>query len=71
MTTKIAIPNFAERIRQTREAKGLTIAKAARKADVEPADWQAWEDGREEPYATQCSRIARALGLTLTEFFAP
>lgn len=60
----VTIPVLAEAgLRQTRRARGLTLAAFARRAHVSTACASRWETGRRPPDKSQLPLIARALGL--------
>ena len=56
---------LARLIRETREARRLTIAGAAAKIDTHEATWRQWESGRREPDLRSRRRIAEALEIEL------
>jgi transcriptional regulator with XRE-family HTH domain len=51
------------RLRMLREARRLTRAKLAQRADINPATEGLIETGRFRPYPGQLVKLARALGL--------
>jgi transcriptional regulator with XRE-family HTH domain len=60
---------FGERLRAAREAKGLTVERAAKRIAVKPADWQSWEDGKIDPPAEAGILATRLLGVTMEWLF--
>jgi len=57
-------------LKLARHQQGLTIRQAARRARVLAADWREWESGFSKgPDIDQCGPIAKALGMTINEFF--
>ena len=49
---------LGERLRKSREQKGLSISEVARRLNVSPSTYRDWEYGREikgEPYTAICS----------------
>ncbi len=59
----------AERIREAREACGLSQAKLAALIDVSPATVYRWETGRSEPPIGSAGQMARALGVALDSLY--
>jgi ribosome-binding protein aMBF1 (putative translation factor) len=56
---------FASRLRQAREAKGLSVEQAAKQAGQSPTTWQAWETATLEPKASEADLAAELLGTTV------
>lgn len=63
--TKPSDAEIGMRLKQAREAKGLTIDQAARKAGIKPKQWAAWEAGGEIPF-TAGYRASLTLGVDAT-----
>jgi transcriptional regulator with XRE-family HTH domain len=58
---------LALRIRQLRQAAGLSQSQAARLAGVPQATFLSWEHARRVPRLDAARDLARALGVTLDE----
>jgi len=53
-----------------RRKAGLTLCQAAKRARVSAVEWNQWESGFSGgPLFSQCPRVAKALGLSMNEFF--
>ena len=59
--------NLADKIRQRREALGLSKQQAARRAEVTWGNWHAYEQGRIAPTLATLERIAAALEWPLAD----
>jgi len=53
----------SEKIREARQAAGLSQEAAARKLDVSASTWAHWEQGVNEPRLEAFRRIAKLLGV--------
>jgi transcriptional regulator with XRE-family HTH domain len=60
------VQQFAIRLRETRQAQGLTQADLARKAHVALSHLSKLENGEAAPGLDLLDRLARALGTTVT-----
>src|SRR5215207_8719356 len=58
-----------ERIRQLRKAKGLSQAKLAVMADMDPATLNRLEQGKGNPNIRTLERVAEALGVEVSDLF--
>ena len=58
-----------ERIRQLRNEKGLSQAKLAVMADMDPATLNRLEQGKGNPNLKTLERVAEALGVEVADFF--
>lgn len=58
------------RIRQAREAAGLTQEQAAEAAGMDPRCWRRLENGEINPTLSTLARVAGALGIDLLEAMA-
>jgi transcriptional regulator with XRE-family HTH domain len=58
-----------ERIRQLRNEKGLSQAKLAVRADMDPATLNRLEQGKGNPNLKTLERVAEALGVEVADFF--
>lgn len=66
-----AVPAFAERLRQVREEKGLSLAEAGDRAGMTRQNWHQYESGRRtNPSLSVMSVMARALGVSLQKLLA-
>lgn len=54
-------------VRELRLARGWTQVELARRSRIHPADLSKIEAGRVVPYAPQVRRLARALGVKVTD----
>lgn len=59
------------RIRRVREGVGLTQSAAAQRAGISRLSWHRIENNLADPFVGTLERIARALGLSLTELLSP
>lgn len=59
--------NTAERVRKGREAAGLSVAGAARRAGIPAETWSRIENGHQEPRTPTVSKMAACLGLSVGE----
>ena len=67
-----ALERFRERIRETREAKGLSQYAAAALAGISQSNWSKIERGEIDPSVAQALRIQAALGVpSIESFFGP
>lgn len=63
----IDMEGFAERLRETRAARGLTQARLAELLDVSPRVYNRWETGAAVPRLDTLVRVADILDVTLDE----
>src|SRR5215211_620395 len=56
-----------ERMRQLREEKGLSQARAAVRAGLDPSTWNRLEQGKGNPNLKTLERVATALGVEVAE----
>lgn len=66
MTISSAVDNVGERIRQAREAAGLSTAQLARRLGVRTHTLSSWESGRAEPRANRLVMMAGVLNVSPT-----
>lgn len=57
------------RIKELRERTGLSQAKAAVHADLDPSTWRRIEQGRGNPELSTLRRIAAVLGCEIGDLF--
>jgi len=62
---------IVQRLRELREAHGLTQEQAAARVGVNLRQWQRWEAGDSMPYPRNLDLIASKFGTTVNEFFEP
>lgn len=62
---------FGDRMRELREAAGLTQAALAEKLGVPQSAISQWEGGRHAPPVTSVPDLAKALGVEAGELFKP
>lgn len=60
----------AKKIKQIREAKGLTAKEVISSLGMGAAMYSRIETGKTEPSLSTLEKIAKALGVTLSDFFA-
>jgi transcriptional regulator with XRE-family HTH domain len=60
---------LSETIKKVREAKGLSQKQVATAAKMQQAQYSRIESGKTDPSFSLVMRIAKALGVTLTELF--
>jgi putative transcriptional regulator len=63
--------HFAARLKELREAAGLTQGQLAEKADVSHRAISAWEQGWREPSWSIVVALAEALGVGVEAFLEP
>jgi transcriptional regulator with XRE-family HTH domain len=54
-------------IAQAREAKGLSLAQCAKRANVSQRELEQWEAGACAPHADEALRLADVCGVTLDD----
>ena len=59
------------RIKELREAKGMSKTELARAMDVDLAAVHRWETGTAMPLAAKLPKLADLLGCSIDELFAP
>jgi transcriptional regulator with XRE-family HTH domain len=59
----------ADRIKQTRESKNMTVSSIARKLNISRQQYSAWETGKRTPNAKSLGKIASVLELSPDMFF--
>jgi transcriptional regulator with XRE-family HTH domain len=57
------------RIKALREASGLSQAKCAARADLDPSTWNRIEQGQGNPSLSTLTSIAEALGVEVPDLF--
>jgi transcriptional regulator with XRE-family HTH domain len=62
--------DIAKRLKQIREAKGLTAKEVISAVDMGAAMYSRIENGKTEPSLSTLEKIAKALGVSLSDFFA-
>jgi transcriptional regulator with XRE-family HTH domain len=62
--------DIAKKIKQVREAKGMTAKQVISAVDMGAAMYSRIETGKTEPSLTTLEKIAKALGVSLSDFFA-
>lgn len=62
--------DVAKKIKRIREAKGMTAKEVITTVGMGAAMYSRIETGKTEPSLTTLEKIARALGVTLSDFFA-
>lgn len=62
--TELTRHKFASRVRDARIACGLTQGEAARKADIQPAEWGFYEQGSRTPTIFNLAAICRAVDVS-------
>ena len=67
MTIRTEMEEFAERLKQLREARGLSQARLAEMVEVTPRVYNRWERGSTIPRLDTLVRIADVLQVTLDE----
>ncbi len=63
--------DIAKKIKRIREAKGLTAKEVISAVGMGAAMYSRIETGKTEPSITTLEKIAKALGVGLSDFFAP
>lgn len=58
------MPTIADRLRDSREKRGLTTYQAAELAGVSQSSWSDWETGKSVPRGSNRMRAAIALGVS-------
>ncbi|AMV23955.1 transcriptional repressor DicA [Gemmata sp. SH-PL17] len=61
-------PTFKMRLRELRNAAGLSQARAAKAVGVHIQTYMRWERGETEPTFTELCTLAGILGATLNDF---
>ena len=61
--------DIGKRIKQIREAKDLTAKEVVTAADLQPAMYSRIENGKTEPSLSSLEKIAKALGVKLSDLF--
>ena len=67
MRPKSSPRSFAMRVKQTRERRGMTQETLAKKAGVSRAYLSRLEMGRHDPPLSRLRKLAKALGVPVTE----
>ncbi|NJO00931.1 MAG: helix-turn-helix transcriptional regulator [Bacteroidia bacterium] len=62
--------NLAEQIRLIRKSKGLSQKEVALNLEMDQSQYSRIENGRSDPYFSTIEKIAKALGVDLSELFA-
>jgi len=63
--------SFGTTLAKLRKAKGMTQAEFARHAGVDLDSYRRWEQGRHIPKVNDVYRLAKALGVALTDLVRP
>jgi transcriptional regulator with XRE-family HTH domain len=58
------------RLRELRQARGLSVRGLAKEAEVSPETVYSVEHGKRQPSVRTLSKIARALGVEVKDFFS-
>jgi transcriptional regulator with XRE-family HTH domain len=66
----ISIMVYPQKARALREAKGMSTRGLAREAGVSTETIYSLEHGKRQPSVTTLSKIARALGVEVRDFFS-
>ena len=61
---------IGDKIKKAREAKGLTQKEVALTVNMDQSQYSKIEKGKTDPSSSTLEKIAKALGLTLSELFA-
>ena len=61
--------DIGKRIKQIREAKDLTAKEVVTTVDMQPAMYSRIENGKTEPSLSSLEKIAKALGVKLSDLF--
>jgi transcriptional regulator with XRE-family HTH domain len=61
--------NLGDCIKKTREAKGLSQKEVALAAKIDSSNYSKIESGKTDPAFSSISKIAKALGVELTDLF--
>jgi transcriptional regulator with XRE-family HTH domain len=59
---------FAERLREMREAAGISQVEMAKRLGIVRQTYIRWEDGTTEPTFSALCQLARVLGVELSDF---
>ncbi|MBO8136766.1 MAG: helix-turn-helix transcriptional regulator [Desulfotomaculum sp.] len=62
--------NIAKRLKELRESKGFSVYKLSKLSEISSTYLHEIERGEKQPTVEKVSRICKALGITLAEFFA-
>lgn len=62
--------NIGEKIKNTRTAKKLSQKEVAISLNMDPAQYSRIENGKSDPYFSTIEKIAKALGVELTDLMA-
>jgi transcriptional regulator with XRE-family HTH domain len=62
--------DIGNKIRTAREAKGLTQKQVAIEIGMDQSQYSKIEKGKTDPYTSTVEKIAKALGMTLSELFS-
>jgi transcriptional regulator with XRE-family HTH domain len=62
--------DIGNKIRTAREAKGLTQKQVAIEIGMDQSQYSNIEKGKTDPYTSTVEKIAKALGMTLSELFS-
>ena len=62
--------NIGEQIKRIRTAKGLSQKEVTMTAKLDKAQYSRIENGKTDPSVSTAERIAKAMGLSLSELFA-
>src|SRR5689334_12285517 len=70
-TPEFSVDIVGTRIRDYREAKGITIAQIAERAGIQPTILEAVENGKTDPTLALLSKIAESLEVSVADLFGP
>ncbi len=67
MREKVLLKKIGVRIKEIRQQKGLTQQELAAELDYEKSNMSRLESGNIDPRASTLNKVAKALGVTLSE----
>lgn len=56
---------FGSRLREAREAKGVSVLALAGLTEIQPRTIERWEEGLHDPKIEDAAKVAAALGVSL------
>jgi transcriptional regulator with XRE-family HTH domain len=62
--------NIGDKIKKLREAKGLSQKEVALALSMNPSQYSKIENGKVDPQFSSIERIAKALGVSVADFFS-
>jgi transcriptional regulator with XRE-family HTH domain len=69
-TMLVATRNFGDRLKELREAAGISMYELAKRSNVSAASLSRYEEGDRDPQWQTVVKLARALGVSVSEFDA-